>query len=186
MKRIALLLCCLALTGSAFAKTKAKPSTNSEAPRKKPLMREADDNISGQGYGMAGCGLGSIVLGQKGGYTQIFAATTNGTFGSQTFGITFGSSNCKVEEDMHKTAALFIEVNKEALTKDISRGQGESLDNFASVMNCSNPSLLGSKLQQNFDMIFPSGAQSSEQSGSAVREIIRNDAELSKSCNVVG
>ena len=44
-------------------------------------------------YGSAGCGLGSLVFKQNDG-TQILAATTNGTFGSQTFGITFGTSNC--------------------------------------------------------------------------------------------
>ena len=44
------------------------------------------------GYGAAGCGLGSMVFGSKPGAEQVVAATTNGTFGSQTFGITFGTS----------------------------------------------------------------------------------------------
>ncbi len=45
-------------------------------------------------YGTAGCGLGSIVIGSKPGMMQIFAATTNGTSASQSFGITSGTSNC--------------------------------------------------------------------------------------------
>ncbi|MCX5790873.1 MAG: DUF3015 family protein, partial [Elusimicrobia bacterium] len=45
------------------------------------------------GYGSAGCGLGSLAF-QGNDQTQILAATTNGTFGSQTFGLTFGTSNC--------------------------------------------------------------------------------------------
>ena len=44
-------------------------------------------------YGTAGCGLGSLVFGNQKGIVQIFAATTNGLFGSQTFGITTGTSN---------------------------------------------------------------------------------------------
>ena len=43
-------------------------------------------------YGMAGCGLGSMIIGKEGG--QIFAATTNGTAYNQTFGISAGTSNC--------------------------------------------------------------------------------------------
>ena len=46
------------------------------------------------GYGDAGCGLGSIVFGSEQGGVQVLAATTNGTFYSQTFGITTGTSNC--------------------------------------------------------------------------------------------
>src|SRR6266545_2071443 len=45
-------------------------------------------------YGLAGCGLGSMLIGSKPGIVQIFAATTNGSFGTQTFGITSGTSNC--------------------------------------------------------------------------------------------
>ena len=39
-------------------------------------------------YGSAGCGLGSLVFSPGTDWKQIFAATTNGTFASQTFGIT--------------------------------------------------------------------------------------------------
>ena len=45
-------------------------------------------------YGAAGCGLGSVVFGAKTGFVQVFAATTNGTSGNQTSGITSGTSNC--------------------------------------------------------------------------------------------
>jgi len=48
-----------------------------------------------QPYGMAGCGLGSIAFGNdQTMFKQVLAATTNGTFGTQTFGITSGTSNC--------------------------------------------------------------------------------------------
>ncbi|MFN7453535.1 MAG: DUF3015 family protein, partial [Pseudobdellovibrionaceae bacterium] len=44
-------------------------------------------------YGDAGCGLGSVIFGNEKGFSQIFAATTNGTVGNQTFGISSGTSN---------------------------------------------------------------------------------------------
>ncbi len=51
--------------------------------------------IKGSGtYGTAGCGLGSMAFGNQKGAIQILAATTNGLFGTQTFGITSGTSNC--------------------------------------------------------------------------------------------
>ena len=47
------------------------------------------------GYGAAGCGLGSFVFGDNNSWwAQTLGATTNGTSGSQTFGITTGTSNC--------------------------------------------------------------------------------------------
>ncbi|HYG66757.1 MAG TPA: DUF3015 family protein, partial [Anaeromyxobacteraceae bacterium] len=45
-------------------------------------------------YGAAGCGLGSMAFGNTPGAVQILASTTNGLFGTQTFGITTGTSNC--------------------------------------------------------------------------------------------
>ena len=48
--------------------------------------------LAKRGYGKAGCGLGSAVMGASGG--QIFAATTNNTLSSQYFGISFEMSNC--------------------------------------------------------------------------------------------
>lgn len=43
-------------------------------------------------YGMAGCGLGSVLMGSRG--AQISAGTTNGTSYNQSFGISFGTLNC--------------------------------------------------------------------------------------------
>lgn len=48
-----------------------------------------------QAIDSTGCGLGSMAWrGQSGILPQVAAATTNGTFGNQTFGITFGTSGC--------------------------------------------------------------------------------------------
>ncbi|MFN8945903.1 MAG: DUF3015 family protein, partial [Pseudobdellovibrionaceae bacterium] len=66
-------------------------SVGAQAQKKKALV----DEMSGQGYGMAGCGLGSVVFGDKPGFIQIFAATLNSIGGNQTFGISLGTSNCE-------------------------------------------------------------------------------------------
>jgi hypothetical protein len=116
------------------------------------------------GYGMAGCGLGSIVFPENN-KLQIFAATTNGTFGSQTFGITFGTSNCdggsmfaskeKVEQ--------FIAANQNVLKNEISRGNGETLNGLADLVGANNREQFGNYLKSNYSKIFAKSNLSSEE-----------------------
>lgn len=157
-------------------------ATSSAMAAKKPVIDQADEGVSGQGYGMAGCGLGSIVFGQKPGLIQIFASTTNGTFGSQTFGISTGTSNCTPDGQARRSAELFITVNKEVLAKDISRGNGEALASLSEIIGCSDAKLLGGKLQQNFRSIFPTQKTSADESGRAIFDVIKGDAALTKTC----
>lgn len=87
-------------------------------------------------YGMAGCGLGSIVMGSSGG--QLSAATTNATGANQAFAISSGTSNCAPDA---ATAALlqqesFVESNYATLSKDMAKGQGESIQGLAAVLGC--------------------------------------------------
>jgi len=129
-------------------------------------------------YGTAGCGLGSIVFGAKPGMIQILAATTNGTFASQTFGITFGTSNCSDTGGGAPSAAAFIETNREALAKDISRGNGETIKNLATLSGCQDSTAVGASLQRNFKEIFPSADASNTQVSGAVLNVLRSDKTL--------
>lgn len=103
------------------------------------------------GYGAAGCGLGSIVLGDQKGFMQVFAATTNGTSGSQTFGISSGTSNCG---SGGKTPTQFIEANKSALNNDIARGEGDTLAALSEIYGCSEAASLNNVLKTNYKQIF--------------------------------
>jgi hypothetical protein len=63
-------------------------------------------------------------------------ATTNGTFGSQTFGISTGTSGCTNDGKImgeHKTT-MFAELNFDALSAEMAQGQGEHLASLASLM----------------------------------------------------
>jgi hypothetical protein len=99
-------------------------------------------------YGTAGCGLGSIVFGNSPGIVQIFAATTNGTFATQTFGITSGTSNCVDGGGGGPTAAAFIQTNRVALSKEISRGNGETIANLSTLSGCADANAVGAELQK--------------------------------------
>ena len=133
------------------------------------------------GYGSAGCGLGSVVFGNKPGIVQIFAATTNATFASQTFGITSGTSNCG-ESAVAAGPKVFIEANKEALAKDMSRGSGETIQNLSALAGCKDSALVASHLQRSFQSIAPT--MQTNAFSESVLQALRNDKSLS--CSKVG
>jgi hypothetical protein len=116
--------------------------------------------FAAQQYGAAGCGLGSLLLGDQKGIVQIFAATTNGTAGNQTFGITSGTSNCQKKAVFSSNEKLnqFVSANLDSLAKDVAKGQGESLNTIAEIMNIHayDRQVLFARLQANFSKIFPS------------------------------
>lgn len=123
---------------------------SAQAQKKQSLHNQ----FTGQGYGMAGCGLGSVVFGDKPGMIQVVAATVNLT-GLQTLAISSGTSNCVDEGAVRGAKAVphFIEVNKVALAKDAARGEGETLAGLAHLMGCDSKNL-GSALKQNYNQVF--------------------------------
>lgn len=141
----------------------------------------AGSNALAAGYGAAGCGLGSIVFGDKPGFVQILAGTTNGTFASQTFGITFGTSNCGASA-VAAGPKVFIEANKEALAKDMSRGSGETIQSLSAVAGCKDSAKVGAHLQRNFRSIAPT--LQSPAFSDAVMQSLRADKTLA--CSKVG
>jgi len=109
-------------------------------------------------YGDAGCGLGSMVFeGKKDAVSQILASTTNGTSGSQTFGITFGTSNCNknglIKTSMQRES--YIEANYKDIARDVARGNGEYLTNLAKLYGYeNNVATFASILKTNYSKIF--------------------------------
>src|SRR5881409_4339344 len=87
-----------------------------------------------------GCGLGKLAWSdfkhQKNIGPQVLMATTNGTFGNQTFGISTGTSGCtndgKVWAEYKVT--MFAEINFENLSQEMAQGHGEHLASLAALM----------------------------------------------------
>ena len=113
-----------------------------------------------------GCGLGYMAFkGEDGLMSQTAAATTNGTFGNQTFGITSGTSEC----DRYKTFASnekvnrFVAENMDNLAKDIAKGNGEYLSTLAVLLEVPEAQRgeFNSKLQGHFTEIYTSEQVSS-------------------------
>lgn len=159
----------VAIAATLFATTAAAESRTA---------RETQSAIKGTGrYGAAGCGLGSMAFGDQGGAVQIFAATTNGLFGTQTFGITTGTSNCGPGLFAMGTQN-FVEANREALAKDISRGEGEAIGALTVINACGDSRKVGEALQRNFKGIFPSEQASNEAVTRAILDTLHGDKAL--------
>ncbi len=114
------------------------------------------------GSANTGCGLGSLVWQGKADSSlfQAFEATTNGTFGSQTFGITTGTSNCSQPSKFvsNERTNEFVMANMDNLAKDMARGSGETLEALADLMQIpagERPAFY-QKLQASFAKIFTS------------------------------
>lgn len=108
---------------------------------------------SAANYGMAGCGLGSIVMGPRG--SQVSAATTNITSASQFLGITTGTSNCAEDGVALRQSEVssFAEANFESLKSEMAQGKGENLEVLASLMGC-DASAMGRSVRADYGTIF--------------------------------
>lgn len=129
------------------------------------------------------CGWGSKLFdGQRGIAPQVLAVTTNGTSGNQTFAISSGTSGCTqngVVRSNWKTAA-FVGENTTKLARDISRGNGESLETLAFLMNVSaeDKDIFNETLQENFTTLFPSEDASTEVVLSSLHNVLKSHDSL--------
>lgn len=139
-----------------------------------------------EGFGTAGCGLGSMLFGDQEGMIQIFAATTNGISASQTFGITSGTSNCVesgvISQDSEQEA--FFEMNYEDLRQDMAAGQGEHLVAMSSLMGCSADvqGELASFSQAHYEEIFPSEDTTANQALYSYKLQLSQQKDFARSC----
>ena len=140
--------------------------------------KELDMKHASGGYGNAGCGLGSLLFSPSNSFTQIFAATTNGTSANQTFGITSGTSNCDAAGYQPGSASAFIQTNRSALAKDISRGKGATITGLTDLAGCRDARAVGKTLQKNFTSIFPSAASSDQDVSKSMLEVLKSDQSL--------
>jgi hypothetical protein len=127
---------------------------------------------------MAGCGLGYLLLSNKDNskVNQVLGATTNGTFGTQTFGISSGTSGCTEDGavKLTKAAEVFAEVNFDSLRRDMAMGHGEFVNSFASLLGVpeSKRPALFQLFQERYLALFPSPqTTSAEMLGTLSRQL---------------
>lgn len=152
------------------------------------LIGHAVDKADSGHYGMAGCGLGSVLFGEsesRGG--QILAATTNGVYWNQTFAMSSGTSNC-VPDRSGSSAAIranmdkFVAANKESLANDIAKSNGETIVAISNIMGCKDSAYLGAKLQARYETIFAS--KESATVSENMFNTVSNDRYLIENCQL--
>ena len=107
-----------------------------------------------------GCGLGYMVFknNQDSLLKQVLAATTNNISGNQTFGITSGTLGCEkpVKIASNKKLNNFVRDNLDKIAMDAAKGNGESIQTLAKLLNVKDEKTFATKLHSNFDKIFAS------------------------------
>jgi hypothetical protein len=142
------------------------------------VLTTHEAKAQGPAYGTAGCGLGSMIIGSNPGIIQIFASTTNGTLGTQTFGITSGTSNCASDDGAQASTKNFVETNRAVVAKDIARGQGETIATLSSMAGCRDSRTVGSSLQKNYKRIFPEAGIPDRQVADNVVSVLKSNESL--------
>lgn len=136
-------------------------------------------------YGMAGCGLGSMII-QTNDFSQIFAATSNGTSGNQTFGITSGTSNCTKDGVVknEKAQEVFVHMNYNSLEKEMAIGKGEKLNALATLVGCSkNVNGFSEFAKANYSKLFSTSNDPSFLL-SSIKVEMEKDPVLKSSCTL--
>lgn len=132
-------------------------------------------NAMARGYQAQGCGLGSTLFTDGSSLVhQVLGATTNGTSGNQTFGMTSGTSNCELEASGRRAQMIFIEANKVALANDIARGGGDTLASLTRMYGCGTVESVGPALQQSYSDVFPAENTTVEHIDSTISKIVES------------
>ena len=131
------------------------------------------------------CGWGSKVFAGKSGLgPQVMAATTNGTSGNQTFGISSGTSGCTQDGAVSSTwkTAMYIDGNKSKLAMDMSKGSGESLESLAQLIGVKDADKVAfyRVTKENFAKIFVGEQSSSEQIALGLKQVLAADSTLAQ------
>lgn len=130
-----------------------------------------------------GCGLGSMIMvGQSGPIFKALGATTNGTFGNQTFGITTGTLGCQTNGAITSRARLgmFTGSNLDRLARDMSVGQGETLNVLADLMGVkdADKAHFFQATRTNFGKIFAPENETAGEILAALEQVMAEDATL--------
>ena len=135
-----------------------------------------------------GCGLGKLAWSdyseQKSIAPQVLMATTNGTFGSQTFGISTGTSGCtndgKVMAEQKTT--MFAQLNFENLSQEMAQGQGEHLASLATLMGvpAEHQAAFFAMTQERYTSLVKTGAASPVAMVKAIHDAIATHPVLAQ------
>ncbi|NBW81240.1 DUF3015 domain-containing protein [bacterium] len=165
-------LICMSLWPT-FALAQSQPNTGGWAVVNAPTLARR--------YGMAGCGLGSILLPSG---PQFLTSFLNGLAWNQVFMISSGTSNCQSEntQAVMLEQEHFIVNNYRDVAREAAQGQGKSLRGLATTLGCTDADFgrFSSFTQNHYQDIFTQpGALAAL---SKLKSKISADSELGTNC----
>ncbi len=135
--------------------------------------------------GGPGCGWGNMLFqGQSGLGPHIFAATTNGTSGNASFGLTFGTNGCDAGAILTYDGQAMVDLSGvlDDFSEDVAIGQGEAVTAVAGmygIKNAEDVAVFANLTHNNFETLFPSADVTAEQVSQNLYDLLKSDAKLS-------
>src|SRR5688572_25259412 len=135
-----------------------------------------------------GCGLGKLAWGdfkgQKQIAPQVMMGTTNASFGSQTFGISFGTSGCTNNGVIMQTELVnaFASATFENLQHEMAQGHGEHLASLATLMGIpsEHQAEFFALTQERYTSLIQSGETTAVAMLKALHEVVEGHPVLAK------
>ncbi|GGX64895.1 DUF3015 family protein [Saccharospirillum salsuginis] len=154
----------------------------------KKVLLTAGLTIALSGTAMAqsgpGCGLGSMLFkGKSGTVNHVLASITNGIYSNQAFGMSTGTLGCDTSQPIEYTeVAAYMDANLDQVAVDMARGEGESLDGLATLLDvpASERAAFAATAQANFTRIFPSAETTRETAVEELMAVLREDEALAE------
>ncbi|MCB9092223.1 MAG: DUF3015 family protein [Halobacteriovoraceae bacterium] len=139
--------------------------------------------------GSSGCGPGWYLLKENSLVSSSLRATTNGVLAPvTTIGMTVGTSNCTQHKIVktEKEAQYYATMNYFELKNETALGEGAFLSAFGQTIGCGQAELsyLNSKLQENYQNLFPASESNPDEMLKEVYKIILKDQKLLQSCSL--
>ena len=131
----------------------------------------------------AGCGLGAQLFKNDKPVDQVLAATTNGCFGTQTFGITTGTLGC-TSGGMVKASRereVFTATNFRALEQELAAGSGQYEASLAALTGC-KADAFASFAKARYEKLLPSAKTTSTELLNNLDKEISSDPAMAKAC----
>lgn len=130
-----------------------------------------------------GCGVGTTLwAGKTGVPAKVLAATTNGTLGNQTFGISSGTLGCQQGGVVTASARLpmYASANLDRIAADMAAGQGETLTNLAELYGIAGADRaeFNRTARAHFATIFPNDDVTAGQMLQALQAVMSQNKQL--------
>ncbi len=144
----------------------------------------------------AGCGVGNLIFKDNNSAApQVLAATTNGTFGNQTFGITSGTLGCAgggiskmtQAQRAEKKQDAFVVQNWRNVNREMASGGGEYVSTLSKLMGCSKSSqgAFAHFAQTHYSSITGGPKAVPSQVIKGLRKALARDPNMSLSCSLI-